>query len=894
LRFKLLIEKSIVFSILLFSLLSYSQTKTITGVVSDTLNSPLENANIIAKPFQTNEQLKFTIADNKGRFKIELENTVKYQLTVSYIGYQEATLIVEPNNTITTHNFILKNKGKTLKEVTIKYVPKPVLIKKDTMIFDVKSFANGNERKMKDLLEKLPGVEVSKNGGVTVQGKKVTKMLVEGKSFFGGGSKLAVENIPADALDKIEVIDHFNEVGFMKKVSDSDDLVMNVKLKEDKKKFVFGDIEAGVEVAGDNGFYLAHAGLFYYSPKTNVSYIGDSNNIGQSTFTFQDLLRFDSGASSFLTGRKSTTGLYSFIDDNTDVVTNKSQFSAFNFSHDASLKLRVSGYALFSKVFTASRTEISNDYFQNSLVTTEKKSELNENKSILGIGNLKLDYSPNSKEKIYYNSQFQSSNNDIKNTLNSITNNKSSLFETISEADNISFKQFIEWHKEHNENRTSTFVVNHAYETNTPENHLLTNNPFLTGILPLQKDSLYIIQQIKKVKNNSVDAMFKQYWILNKFNHIYTNIGNNYGASHLVTNEEQVLTNGTKNDFSSSGFGNDITYELNDAYIGLEYKFKIGKWINKPGLYFHWYHLNTFQDLDNSVDKTLFQPQWNSDYEFSQSENIKFEYQLSNTFPEVSQYANRYSLINYNTIFKGNALLQNEKFHLAYLRYTRTNMYRGILINAMLNFNKKIKTIRNEIILNGINQYSTPIQTGNPETNWRLNGTIGKKIYRFNLKLNANLTWLNYTQTLNTITTNNNQNNRELGLTLKTVYKKWPDFSIGYTKGLSHFSGLTESKYQTDAFNSDFETTLWKSWIYSFEYQYLKNTNDNNQSNDYDIANTSLRYEKKNSAFTFELSVNNLFNIKTKSNYTFSDYIISQQLTYIVPRVILFSVSYKL
>ena len=80
--------------------------------------------------------------------------------------------------------------------------------------------------------------------------------MVEGKSFFGGGSKLAVENIPADALDKIEVIDHFNKVGFLKEVSDSDELAMNVKLKEEKKKFVFGDVEAGAEVANDNGFHL--------------------------------------------------------------------------------------------------------------------------------------------------------------------------------------------------------------------------------------------------------------------------------------------------------------------------------------------------------------------------------------------------------------------------------------------------------------------------------------------------------------------------------------------------------------------------------------------------------------------------------------------------------------
>ncbi|WP_394757916.1 carboxypeptidase-like regulatory domain-containing protein, partial [Flavobacterium sp.] len=228
-----LYKKQITLLLVLFaSFISYSQTKTITGVISDTLNIPLENANIIAKPYQANEQLKFAIADNKGRYKLELENSVKYEITASYLGYKEEILIIDPNATLTKHNFVLKSTGKMLKEIVIKHDFKPIVIKKDTLTFNVKSFAKGNERKMKEILEKLPGVEVDKKGNVTVQGKKVTKMLVEGKSFFGGGSKLAVENIPADALDKIEVIDHFNQVGFMKQVSDSDDLAMNVKLKE--------------------------------------------------------------------------------------------------------------------------------------------------------------------------------------------------------------------------------------------------------------------------------------------------------------------------------------------------------------------------------------------------------------------------------------------------------------------------------------------------------------------------------------------------------------------------------------------------------------------------------------------------------------------------------------
>ena len=877
---------------LLFTSFSFSQTKTITGVVSDTINNPLESANIIALPKSEKGSLKFAIADNKGRFRLELDVNIPYEITASYIGYKEQVLVLEANSTITTHNFKLKATGEQLKEIVIKHEYKPIIVKKDTLVFDVKAFTNGNERKLKEQLEKLPGVEVDKNGGVTVQGKKVTQFLVEDKSFFGGGTKLGVENIPADAVDKVEVIDHFNQVGFMKQVSDSDELAMNIKLKEDKKKFIFGDIEAGI---GNEKYTLLHAGLFYYSPKLNVSFIGDANNIGRSTFTFQDLMRFDGGVSSFLSGRKSFTNLYSFTNDNTDVVENKSQFGALNFSVDAFKKLSISGYGLFSKVFMASQSENNNEYLQNSTIAFENQLQNNENRSVLGIGNIKLDYSPNKKEKWYYNAQLQSSTNDFNSTINSITNLNTNTFETISTADNVSVKQYIEWHKSYNDKHTTTFVVNQAYENNRPENLWFTDQPFLAGLLPLEDDTTYTINQIKKVKNNSIDALFKHYWIINNFNHLYTVLGNNLGNANFQTSEKQIVTDGSVNDFATAGFGNDVDYLLNDAYVGMEYKFKMGKWTNKPGLYFHWFQLKTQQiDGDYSLSKTLFQPQWNSEFEFNKSESLNFNYRLENSFPEVSQVANRFTLQNYNAVFKGNALLENERYHSASLRYSKINMYRGIMLNAMASFNKKVRTTRNVIELDGINQFNTPILTDNPEMNYRFYGSMSKKIYRFTLKLNSSLSWFNYIQVLNDVATKNDRNNQNIGVSVKTSYKKWPEISVGYTKEYSQFNGITQSDFQSDALNASFETTFLKYWVYKFNYENLKNTNNTNQSNFFETANTSLHYQKKNSPFGFEFTVNNLFNIKAKNDYSFSDFVISERRTFILPRVFLFSVSYKL
>jgi hypothetical protein len=309
----------------------------------------------------------------------------------------------------------------------------------------------------------------------------------------------------------------------------------------------------------------------------------------------------------------------------------------------------------------------------------------------------------------------------------------------------------------------------------------------------------------------------------------------------------------------------------------------------------HWYNLKTNQNLlDYTISKTLFQPQFSSEYEFNKSESLNFNYKLSNTFPEVSQVANQFTLQSYNSVFKGNALLENEQYHAANLRYSKMNMYKGITLNATASYNKKVKTTRNEIQISGINQYSTPILTDNPETNWRFNGSVSKKIYRFSLKLNTNFSWFNYLQSVNNIATSNNRNSQNIGLIFRTAYKKWPDFSIGYNKGNSQFNGITKSNYQSDEFTSELEFTFKKYFTFKLDYENLKNKNSLDQTNFYDIANTSLRYQKKNSPFGFELFVNNLFDNKVKNDYSFSDFIISERKTFVLPRVFMISVSYKL
>lgn len=881
-------------SLFLLSLNAYSQkTKIFTGTVTDSINNPLESVYVLARPSNKKATLKYAITDNKGRYRLKLNKSYDYQISVSYLGYTSQKINVEANSQRLEYHFKLKSSENQLDEIVITKKYEPVQVKKDTLIYDVDAFSSGNERKMKEVLEKLPGVEVDKNGIVTVQGKKVTQMLVEGRSFFGGNSKLAVENIPADALDKIEVIKNYSEVGFLKNVSDSDEMAMNVKLKEDKKKFVFGDIEVA---GGNQKFYQLHSDLFYYSPNLNLSYIGDLNNIGKSVLTYGDLIRFQGGVSRYIKDHKGLSNLRKYTRDRKDVKRNKSQFSAVNYGFNLTDKLYISGFGLFSKIFTQNLTKTEIEYLTNQNTTFEKRNLKQSDHNLLATFNIKLDYSKSETEKWYYNAQIESTNNDNSSNLESFTNIENSKLKTLRNADNISFKQYIEWHKEYNQHHKTSFVVNHIYENQKPKYQLLSDKGFLTSFIPLEQADFYNVKQIEHFKNNTVDALFKHYWILNSKNHIYTSIGNNFSQTNLKTSDFQKLTDGETNDFSSANFGNDLTYKLNDAFFGLEYKFKIKKLTTKASVFLHFYNLKTTQFYtNNSLSRTFLEPAWESKYKFSDSENLKFNYALKNEFPRANQVDESNKIRGYNSVFKGNALLKNERFHTASLYYTKMNTYSGLNLFTYLTFNKKTKNIRNKIVFKNINRFTTPVLTDDPQTNWNFIGNVQKKIYRFRVGLNSQLSWFKYEQSINRIISKNERSFEKVGIDFRTTYKKWPSIHLSYHKAFNQFKGLTTTKLQTDSYEASIDYEFLPSWVIKAEYNYTKEKNVTQQKiNDYNFANFSIDYHKKNSPWGFNLSANNLLRNKTKINNSISDILISERTTYLMPRVFLFALRYKL
>jgi hypothetical protein len=159
-----------------------------------------------------------------------------------------------------------------------------VQIKEDTVSYVVDSTMYRKNDNVEEVLKKLPGVQVDKDGTVTAQGKQVTKVKVNGKEFFGGDVTTATRELNADMVDRIQIIDDYGDQSAFTGIKDGDpSKTLNIQLKKDKNKGYFGTVTAG---AGKEQRYLGSVSVNKFNNNQQISLIGNINNTNASTFNF--------------------------------------------------------------------------------------------------------------------------------------------------------------------------------------------------------------------------------------------------------------------------------------------------------------------------------------------------------------------------------------------------------------------------------------------------------------------------------------------------------------------------------------------------------------------------------------------------------------------------------
>ena len=283
------------FCFFLFSLAAFSQKNgSVKGVTYDTLSKrPIAAATITLLAKKDSSLVSFTMSDNYGRFELTGIPIGEYRLLVTHVNYRNSNkifAITEADKNVSLNNVVMSDKAKLLNEVVVQSEAPPVTLIGDTVQYNAGSFKTQPNASVEDLLKKLPGVKVEKDGTVKAQGEKVQKVLVDGKEFFGNDPKIATKNLPADAVDKVQVYDKLSDQAQMTGFDDGNsEKTINLKLKKDKKKGLFGKVNAG---AGTDGRYQGKFNVNSFKGARQMSVIGMGNNTNAEGFSFMDVLNF--------------------------------------------------------------------------------------------------------------------------------------------------------------------------------------------------------------------------------------------------------------------------------------------------------------------------------------------------------------------------------------------------------------------------------------------------------------------------------------------------------------------------------------------------------------------------------------------------------------------------
>lgn len=279
-------------SCFLFVLLLKAQSGTVSGKIIDSATKKaLQLTTITIFDVKDTSIITYRLSMENGVFRVPgIPIKKPLRLIATYSGYapfKKEFVLDQPNQEMNLGNISLNTSTLSLDEVVVTAERPPVIIKNDTIEFSAAAFKTLPTALLEDLLKKLPGLEVDESGNITANGRKVNRLLIDGKQFFGNDPKMATRNLPSNIVDKVQVIDDKEELALN---NDGDvsriGKIINIRLKKEIKKAVFGKLGAG---KGTEGTYEVNGIVNSFKDTLQLSVLGFSNNVNKSSFSLRDV-----------------------------------------------------------------------------------------------------------------------------------------------------------------------------------------------------------------------------------------------------------------------------------------------------------------------------------------------------------------------------------------------------------------------------------------------------------------------------------------------------------------------------------------------------------------------------------------------------------------------------
>jgi hypothetical protein len=897
---------------------TFAQIK-IQGVVKDSIGSSLELANVIAINQETKTLQSYGITDQEGRYKLSLSKNATYSIQVSYVGMKTFTETVSTKEEDITKDFVLQTDN-VLNAVELTY-EMPVTISGDTLTYNADSFKNGSERKLEDVLEKLPGVEINDDGQIEVEGKVVNKLMVNGKDFFDGDTKLATKNIPSNAVDKVQVLRNYSEVGQLSGVSNNqDNVAINIKLKEGKDNFWFGNVTVGAGASPDNELYLAQPKLFYYSPKFSLNFIGDLNNTGELALTRRDIRGFGGGFRS--PSRSSGTSInlgdnsLSFLTTQNNALEIENKLGASNFSYSPNKALDISGFAIYNSSRILSKEISFIQYTDSDLgIPNEAKEQSSKERSNQGLVKLSASYKPNLNNQLDYDILGRLSK-DIQrqNQFSSVIGNTFQL----DEVTPFSFNQNINYYYTLNDTNIFAFEAQHLIKNEDPfYNALLVNDPNNNGeVNPDDRDAFdttaealglnttlnnYDLGQNRRIKSNQLDAKLDYYNILNAKSNINFTLGTILSNQEFNSNIFQFLDNGSQFSptptFNEGRATNDTDYNFSDIYLGAHYTLKTGKFTITPGFSLHAYGNKNSQfgeTFKNNFFKFL--PDFETRIQFKKSESLTLRYTMQNQFTDVTRLAQGLVFNNFNSIQFGEPDLQNALSHNVSLFYSSFNLFNYTNVFGRISYNKNIDQIRGLTDFENVIRTSTFFNSNFADESVSANGRIQRTFGKLRAGLSTNFNYSKNNQFIQGRQSVNEQFTHSYIPELRTNFREAPNVRLRYRYSISdNNQGTSATRFITKAPSIDFDAYIWKTLTFRTEYSYTNQDSGTEPSQSFQSWDATLSYRKNQDAkWEYEIRATNLLNIDSQVRNSANNISVFNSETFIQPRFITFNIRFEI
>lgn len=815
--------------VLFLSFPAYSQTRisgSVKGTVSDSTSmQPLEFVSVAVKNLADSFVVQTTATDKTGKFLIKDLPAGNYELWLSFIGYQTRKIpfsITGQRKDADLGNIVYAE-GLNIGEVVVLEEPAPVIVKRDTVEYNASSFKTQPNDNAEELLKKLPGVEVNRDGKITAQGKAVDKVLVDGKEFFGNDPKAATKNLPADAIKKVQLIDDKTDNAKNTGIDDGQrDKVINLTIKEDRKKGWFGNAALA---GGSAERYLGQVNMNHFNKDKQLSFLFMSNNVNQSGFSWDDLLNFSNrdfngvfgSADGSLTinssrnGGADINGVFSGVGRGGLINTHSGGIN-FSNNYGKNKQLRLNGsYVAVLSSSTVSRISDIREPLASELIYTSQ-SAYNENESDSHRLNLGIDYKPDTLTRLNFRPNFSLS---LKNTLND---------QHFSSVNQVSAP--LNWGDQHFKQESSSpsfggqFTANRLLKAGKGSfNFTVTGNYNGSEINYLNRsltsysaagteEQIAFDQQSGQETNRSyINGSLSHVRLLNREKKISLAIKDTYQYSDDIADKitfeynplsglYETLVPGLSNNFKNQTWrntgsiginttGKSITYSINAAaaYLGLSGKV--------PG--------NTLADIRRS--SVAFVPDASFSYRRGNGGSLYLGLNSTVSMPDVSSLQPVFNNTNPLYIRNGNPDLEMARSLNANLNYSYFDFKNNKYINVYSSFSQTWNGFSTESMVdpNSRIQTVTPVNTdGNYSFN--LGFTTGKptKIKGLRYSINSRL---NRNRNINYINSEENKVNRysaNLGGSINYTRDRFAvnlDLSANYNKVNNSIQSLSNQEY---------------------------------------------------------------------------------------------------